>query len=194
MTIPRIKRRLYKPHNFKGFKVIGLLEENKVVVINNEESETIRLSDFELLNQVEAARIMKVSRPTYTRIYNSARRKVAEALIMGKTILFQGGNIYFDRNWYSCKSCGSFFNQLEKENDIKNCTMCGSLDIVPYNENTLQTVIEHICICPKCGIEKVKSLGIPCRNEICPQCKGPMMRKGTSHYNRLINNTKKQSL
>lgn len=194
MTKPAINRLLYKPPNFKGFKVIGLPEENNVVVISYEESETIRLSDFELLNQVEAARIMEVSRPIYTRIYGSARRKVAEALVMGKTLLFQGGNIYFDSDWYSCRSCGSFFNQLDKVEDTKICTMCGSSEIEPYNEKATHSKTKHICICPKCGIEKVKSLGIPCRNEICPQCNGPMMRKGTAHYNRLINKMKKQSL
>ena len=177
---------------FKGFSLIGLPDRNNLLVISYEEYETIRLSDFESLGQVEAAQIMKISRPAYTRIYRNARRKVAEAFVLGKTMIFQGGKVHFDSNWYSCESCGSFFNQLEKERKVKNCTMCGSSEIKHYNENPGQKKAEQICICLKCGIEKIKSLGIPCRNETCPGCNGPMMRKGTQHYIRLINNMKKQ--
>ena len=72
------------PPHFKGFIPIGLTEENHPVVINFEEYEAIRLSDFELNGQVEASKIMGISRPTYTRIYESARRKVAEAFIQIK--------------------------------------------------------------------------------------------------------------
>ena len=76
------------PSHFKGFKLIGLAEQNTPVVISDEEYAAIRLSDYELLNQVEAARIMGVSRPTYTHIYGIARHKVAEALVMGENSCF----------------------------------------------------------------------------------------------------------
>jgi hypothetical protein len=39
-------------------------------------------------------------------------------------------------------------------------------------------------------LERSHCLGIPCRNEVCPQCNCQMMRKGTAHYNRMINNIK----
>jgi uncharacterized protein len=71
--------------HFKGFKPIGLPEENNPIVLNYEEYEAIRLSDFELYGQVEAAQIMEVSRPTYARIYESARRKVARAFVRGRS-------------------------------------------------------------------------------------------------------------
>ena len=179
------------PSHFKGFKLIGLAEKSTPVVISDEEYAAIRLSDYELLNQVEAARIMGVSRPTYTHFYGIARHKVAEALVMGKTLVFQGEKVQFDGDWYSCTSCGSYFNHPDKIAEIKYCTMCGSSDIKKYNENTRQRKTEYICVCPKCGYEKAKSLGIPCKNEICNKCNGQMMRKGTSHYNRMIKNIKK---
>ena len=46
-----------------------------------EEYESIRLLDYEGLNQTEASEQMNVSRPTLTRIYQRARQKVAKAFI-----------------------------------------------------------------------------------------------------------------
>lgn len=58
-----------------------------------DEFETIRLLDHEGLDQQEAAEKMGVSRPTITRIYASARQKIAEAIVMGKAISIEGGPI-----------------------------------------------------------------------------------------------------
>ena len=76
------------------------------MVMNYEEYEAIRLSDFEFFGQVESAKAMGVSRPTFARIYESARRKVAEAFVQGRSIVFEGGKVYFDSEWYSCNKCG----------------------------------------------------------------------------------------
>ena len=57
-----------------------------------EELESIRLIDFEGLEQGEAANRMEVSRGTFQRILYEARRKVAEALVQGKSISVEGGN------------------------------------------------------------------------------------------------------
>ncbi len=62
------------------------------VVLSIDEVEAIRLADKLGLYQVEAAGRMKVSRQTFGRIVQSARRKVAEALVDGKTICIEGGN------------------------------------------------------------------------------------------------------
>jgi predicted DNA-binding protein (UPF0251 family) len=189
MARPKRIRKMNNPPHFKGFRPIGLPEESNPVILNYEEYEAIRLSDFECYGQFEAAIIMEISRPTYARIYESARRKIAETFILGKAIVFEGGKVYFDSEWYSCNSCGSFFNHQDKEDEVKNCTLCGSGDIENYNENAEPAKAEHICICPTCGMEKAHSLGIPCRNEVCPECNCQMMRKGTAHYNRMINNS-----
>lgn len=188
MPRPKRIRRMNNPPSFKGFRPIGLSEENHPIIINYEEYEAIRLSDYELHGHVEAAQIMGISRPTYTRIYESARRKVAEAFVLGKTIVFEGGKVYFDSEWYSCNSCGCWFNHPEKEQEIKNCTLCGSTDIEQYNETPQQSTTEDICICPKCGNEKEHSSCIPCRKEICPTCNCQMIRKGAPHHHRMRNN------
>ncbi|MBE0536635.1 MAG: DUF134 domain-containing protein [Phycisphaerae bacterium] len=58
-----------------------------------DEFETIRLLDYEGLDQEKVAALMGISRPTVTRIYASARRKIAEALTEGKAISIEGGPV-----------------------------------------------------------------------------------------------------
>ncbi|MBN2210724.1 MAG: DUF134 domain-containing protein [Sedimentisphaerales bacterium] len=55
-----------------------------------DEFETIRLLDYQGLDQEEVARMMGVSRPTVTRIYARARQKIAQALTEGKAISIEG--------------------------------------------------------------------------------------------------------
>ena len=59
-------------------------EPTKEVSIDFEEYEALNLCDYELLNQAEAARLMKISRPTFTRIYESVRRKIARTIPGGR--------------------------------------------------------------------------------------------------------------
>lgn len=62
------------------------------VMLSVEELESIRLSDFEKLDQETAANLMQVSRQTYGRILSAARGIVGEALITGKALRITGGN------------------------------------------------------------------------------------------------------
>jgi len=188
MPRPKRIRKMTNPPHFKGFRPIGLPEENNPVVLNYEEYEAIRLSDFELYGQVEAAQIMDVSRPTYARIYESARRKVAQAFVQGKAIVFEGGKVYFNSEWYSCNNCGCWFDHPAKEQAVISCALCGSKNIEQYSDNSEQANTEDICICPECGKEKEHTPGVPCKKEICPKCNCPMIRKGGPHHHRMRNN------
>lgn len=180
---------MMNPPHFKGFKPIGLPEGSDLVVLNYEEYESIRLSDFEFRGQVEAAMIMNISRPTYARIYESARRKVAQAFIQGRTIVFEGGKVYFDSEWYMCNSCGCYFNHPDKELAVKNCALCGSADISQFSQQAESSVRKDVCICPECGAEKEQLTGFPCQDEICTTCHKPMIRKGFPHQHRIRNNS-----
>lgn len=168
------------PPHFKGFRPIGLNEDKHTIVMNFEEYEAIRLSDFELLSQVEAANIMNISRPTFARIYESARRKVAQAFVEGKPIVFEGGKVYFDSEWFSCCSCGCWFNHPLKDQDVKKCALCGSDKIEQYEDKNTISNPENICICPKCGKETEHKQEVPCHMEICTDCNCLMVRKGMS--------------
>jgi len=48
---------------------------------------------------------------------------------MGKQIIIEGGKIYFDSEWFSCQKCGCYFNNPEKQTEIKECPLCKSSDI-----------------------------------------------------------------
>lgn len=177
------------PPHFRGFKPFGIPGDTIPVILNYEEYEAIRLSDFELHGQAEAARVMGISRPTYTRIYESARRKVALAFVKGQAIVFEGGKVYFDSEWFSCNACSCWFNHLAKEEPIKNCSLCGSGDIVQYHGDILPNSDTDVCVCPKCGAETKHKHGIPCKTITCPSCHYPMTSKeSTDIVNGKINN------
>ncbi|NJK95107.1 MAG: DUF134 domain-containing protein [Bacteroidales bacterium] len=135
--MPRQKRnrKIANPPLFKGFKPMGIPDERAPVFIHYEEYEAIRLCDYELHGQVEAAKLMEVSRPTFTRIYESARRKVAQAFAEGKPVIFEGGKVYFDSGWFVCNSCGCWFNNPETEGAVESCPLCGSIEIAQCADN-----------------------------------------------------------
>lgn len=56
-----------------------------------DEFEAVRLANLEGMKQVDAARLMKVSRPTFSRIIASAHQKIADALVNIKAIRIEGG-------------------------------------------------------------------------------------------------------
>jgi predicted DNA-binding protein (UPF0251 family) len=79
-----------------------------------EELEAVRLCDQEGLEQDEAAARMNISRGTLQRVLYDARKKIAEALCTGKTILISGGNYEVSGRGcacqHQCKNC-PFENQ-----------------------------------------------------------------------------------
>lgn len=129
---PARPRKISNPPLISGFKPYGAKNSNakpEAVFLHYEEYEALRLCDYEMLNHHHASVIMAVSRPTLTRIYSRARRKIAEALVTGKQIIIEGGKIYFDSEWFSCKNCGCYFNNPEKQEEIKVCPLCKSIDV-----------------------------------------------------------------
>ena len=62
-----------------------------------DEYETLRLLDYEGLNQEECALRMGVARTTVAAMYESARKKLVSAVVEGKRLRIAGGNIEIDR-------------------------------------------------------------------------------------------------
>ncbi len=56
------------------------------ITLELDELQALKLSDFERLLQVKAAKKMKISRPTFGRILAKARIKLAKGIIEGKAI------------------------------------------------------------------------------------------------------------
>jgi len=76
------------------FKPAGVpARDLEVVTLALDELEALRLADLHGLYQEEAAEKMKISRATFARIVEEARRKTADALIHGKALWLDGGTV-----------------------------------------------------------------------------------------------------
>jgi len=79
-----------------GFRPYGRCgRRTEGVILLFDEYESVRLLDYEGRQQAEAAELMKVSRPTLTRIYMEARKKIALAMIEGRPLIISEGNTDF---------------------------------------------------------------------------------------------------
>lgn len=58
-----------------------------------DEFEAVRLADLNELYQEDAAEQMGVSRPTFSRILDAARHKLADVLVHGKALRIEGGPV-----------------------------------------------------------------------------------------------------
>jgi len=94
---------IFKPRGIPSTK----LEE---VELTLDELEAIRLADLLGLHHAEGGTRMGVSRATFGRILQKARHKVAGALLHGKMLRFNGGEVLTAREReYTCPSCGDPF-------------------------------------------------------------------------------------
>jgi predicted DNA-binding protein (UPF0251 family) len=129
MARPRQISRVQIPPRVRGFIPVGYYKDQSTPIqMYIEEYESIRLLDYEGLSQLEAASLMQVSRPTLTRIYERARKKIARALTEALQIVIEGGNALFDGDWFECERCNCKFNNPQK-NHIAACLLCDSQNI-----------------------------------------------------------------
>lgn len=186
MSRPKRKRLITSPPLMEGFKPFGVpIMELEPVILFFEEFETIRLLDFLGMTQAEAAREMAISRPTLTRIYEKARRNIAEAFVNGKVIFIEGGDYHTDEFWYRCEECHQF---LIGEFEIKSCSFCQSEKIRPLtNKPSKMNYTRHedtpgFCICLRCNTKIPHQPGIPCKESRCPDCGKKMVRENSYHH------------
>ena len=84
MTQNKKERLIQMASHFCRFKPQGIqLIPGSEESINFEEYEALNLCDYELLNQAEAAKLMNISKPTFTRIYESVYRKIVPFILPG---------------------------------------------------------------------------------------------------------------
>lgn len=130
MSRPKLRRLIDTPPLYDSFKPIGVRGRDIVdLQMSLDEFETLRLADYEGMNQDDAAEEMDISRSTFSRLIESARRKSSEFLIEGKRLVINGGPVHFKENLLRCRSCKSIVPvQFGTENIL--CTNCGSDDLI----------------------------------------------------------------
>ena len=134
MPRPRKNRKVDAPPKIKGMKPIGvpgrMLDK---IVLSIDEYEAIRLADYEGNSHKESAAIMEISRPTFTRLVESARRKIAESIIGVKDLLIEGGSFSFQHHLIRCLSCNDVYSSKIEEVTPTSCPECDSSEIIDLN-------------------------------------------------------------
>ena len=109
---------VYKPRGIP----LWMLEKQE---LGWDELEAVRLADLEGLYHEEAAMRMGISRATFGRVLSSARRKIADALLHGKSIVFQGGNITSSQaRVFECEACAKTFEHPFGTGRPERCPHC----------------------------------------------------------------------
>ncbi len=133
MGRPQLWRRVNSIPPVNYFKPAGIplagIQDVRLLI---EEAEAIRLKDLEGLGQEECANRMNVSRSTFSRILDSARQKIANALLNGKAIRSEGGNYEMTVRHFCCGNGHEwdvpFEVMLSKPPEL--CPTCRTQDIM----------------------------------------------------------------
>jgi uncharacterized protein len=130
MPRPKKMRIVHQPPVYTSFKPIGVrVNELDQISLDLDELEAIRLTDYLSKEHSEAADEMGISRSTFTRLIEKARRKVATFLIEGKQLFIEGGDVHFRGNLLRCQNCGHMF-KTGFDKPIEVCPACDSTDLM----------------------------------------------------------------
>jgi len=113
------------------FKPRGIpMVELEEVCLTVDECESIRLADLLNMSHEEAGQRMGVSRATFGRIVQRARKAVADALINGKAINIEGGNyrLVVDKRRFLCQNCRNTWEDPLGTGRPEECPLCGGGD------------------------------------------------------------------
>lgn len=120
MSRPLKHRRISEKPRVCHFKPDGVpfaaLEEIQLTV---DEFEALRLADLERLYQEEAAGRMGISRQTFGNIIEAAHRKLADAIVNGKSLKIAGGAVQMPQRYSFCLGCRRAQNA-----DLAACAAC----------------------------------------------------------------------
>jgi uncharacterized protein len=143
------------------------LEEIEITL---DELETLRLSNLENLNQIDAAIKMDIHQSTFQRTLTRAREKITDALVNGKAIKIHGGEY---------KMPGGDGTGPEGKGPIagKRNRQGAGRGGRGRNNGPNAGGPGGVCKCPECGHEQAHIRGQPCSQVKCPECNTLMTRK-----------------
>lgn len=108
MPRPRKCRKVCQMPRSLEFRPVDGNKEKEKIILTVDEYEAIRLIDKQGFSQEECSTYMKVSRATVQMIYNSARKKLAEALVSARSLRIQGGDYQLcdgEEEFCDCGGC-----------------------------------------------------------------------------------------
>lgn len=131
MARPKCCRRVDGEPPCRIFKPAGVpravLDE---INVSMDEFEAIRLADLDGLYHEQAAVRMNVSRQTFGRILEEARRKVARVLVEGLALRIEGGSIEMaEKRTFGCHRCQHQWNEPYGTGRPAECPVCRSSSI-----------------------------------------------------------------
>jgi uncharacterized protein len=180
MARPVSTRRIEKPPIMEGFRPFGIpLCDLKRAVLLFEEYEAVRLADHLGLGHEDAAGQMRVSRPTFTRIYEKARRTLALALVEGRVLWIEGGHYRTEGSWYRCEGCCRLLSSSKCK---AGCPFCRSSGLRCLNCESCGEGGEHVCACHQPGASGAAAGGAARRGSECPSCGPGMAREHCGHH------------
>jgi predicted DNA-binding protein (UPF0251 family) len=128
MARPQNCRRIGYVPECDYFKPRGIpLSSLETIKLSLDEFEAIRLADSQGLYQENAAEKMNISRQTFGRILDSAHKKIADALVIGKALLIEGGEIKMTaKRVFACADCEHTWEVPFGGGRPQACPGCGS--------------------------------------------------------------------
>ncbi len=129
MPRPRFYRRVAGSPFCTVFKPAGIpVGSLAEILLTLDEFEAIRLADYEGKYQDQAAEAMHISRQTFGRIIESAHKKISQALVQGKAIRIEGGEVEVQgMRTFSCLDCRHTWNEPYGTGFPGNCPACRGL-------------------------------------------------------------------
>jgi len=141
MVRPRKNRFVKFDPEISYFKPRGIPMQNlDEVCLTVDEGEALRLADLLGMSHEEAGRRMGVSRATFGRIIQRARKTVADALINGKAINIEGGNykVIMEARIFKCRKCDNKWEEAQGTGRPKGCPKCNDDDFYRILEKEYQ--------------------------------------------------------
>ncbi len=126
MPRPKFNRIVNEPPLYSHFKPSGVRSQDvKQIVLLLDEFEAFRLADQMGYSHAQAADEMEISRSTFSRLIEKARRKIADFIILGGVLTIKGGSVHFRVNILQCRDCGYMF-KVQLDHKILECPECQS--------------------------------------------------------------------
>jgi len=126
MPRPQYNRIVNEPPLYSQFKPMGVSGQDvKQIILTLDEFEAFRLADQMGYSHAQAADDMEISRSTFSRLIEKARKKIADFIILGGVLTIGGGSVHFRVNILQCRDCGHMF-KVQFDDQISECPECHS--------------------------------------------------------------------